>query len=316
MILADKIIDLRKKNGWSQEELAEKLNVSRQAVSKWESAQSVPDLGRVLSMAEIFGVTTDYLLKDELEMVEFAEGGDLPCLRLEEAHEFLALRARAARTIALATFLCILSPMGLLLLGAASEAYAFAEEAAAFSGLVILFVLVAAAVFAFVRCGQQSEPYAYLEKEDFDTEYGVPGMVREAKKTFAPVYAKENLAGTMLCVLSPLPLFAGAFSGSVFWTILLLCLTMVLAGVGVMCFIHAGVIQASFQKILREGEYSRNASPLRSAVSTFYWLAATGVFLLWSFLGNAWEISWLVWPVAGVAYVGLMAVLSALEEKK
>ena len=66
MILADKIIDLRKKNGWSQEELAEKLNVSRQAVSKWESAQSVPDMNRVLQMSDLFGVSTDYLLKDDL----------------------------------------------------------------------------------------------------------------------------------------------------------------------------------------------------------------------------------------------------------
>lgn len=44
MILADKIVRLRKKNGWSQEELAQKMNVSRQAVSKWESAQTVPEL--------------------------------------------------------------------------------------------------------------------------------------------------------------------------------------------------------------------------------------------------------------------------------
>ena len=62
MILADKIIDLRKKNGWSQEELAEQLGVSRQSVSKWESAQSVPDMGRVVQMSELFNVSTDYLL--------------------------------------------------------------------------------------------------------------------------------------------------------------------------------------------------------------------------------------------------------------
>ena len=67
MILADKIIEERKRNGWSQEELAEKLGVSRQSVSKWESAQSVPDLNRIIKMAELFGVTTDYLLKDEIE---------------------------------------------------------------------------------------------------------------------------------------------------------------------------------------------------------------------------------------------------------
>ena len=62
MILADKIIDLRKKNGWSQEELADKLGVSRQSVSKWESAQAVPDMKKVLQLAEVFNVSTDYLL--------------------------------------------------------------------------------------------------------------------------------------------------------------------------------------------------------------------------------------------------------------
>ena len=52
MILADKITDLRKKNGWSQEELAGKLGVSRQSVSKWESAASIPDLDKIMSFSE------------------------------------------------------------------------------------------------------------------------------------------------------------------------------------------------------------------------------------------------------------------------
>ena len=64
MILADKIMNERKKNGWSQEELAEQLNVSRQSVSKWEGAQAIPDLQKIIAMAELFGVSTDYLLKD------------------------------------------------------------------------------------------------------------------------------------------------------------------------------------------------------------------------------------------------------------
>ena len=63
MILADKIIENRKKNGWSQEELADKLDVSRQSVSKWEGAQAIPDMKKILQMAELFGVTTDYLFK-------------------------------------------------------------------------------------------------------------------------------------------------------------------------------------------------------------------------------------------------------------
>ena len=70
MILADKITELRKKRGWSQEELAEKVDVTRQSVSKWESAQSTPDLDKILKLAEIFEVTTDELLKAEQRFEE------------------------------------------------------------------------------------------------------------------------------------------------------------------------------------------------------------------------------------------------------
>lgn len=73
MILADKIMRLRKRNGWSQEELAEKMQVSRQAVSKWESAQSIPDIDKLLALSRLFEVTTDYLLKDEIEDEEPAQ---------------------------------------------------------------------------------------------------------------------------------------------------------------------------------------------------------------------------------------------------
>ena len=74
MILADKIIEERKKNGWTQEDLAQKLGVSRQSVSKWESAGAVPDLKKIIQLADLFGVRTDYLLKDEIEEAENVDG--------------------------------------------------------------------------------------------------------------------------------------------------------------------------------------------------------------------------------------------------
>ena len=63
MDMASRIQNLRKANGISQEELADKVGVSRQAVSKWESGQSDPDIEKVITLSELFGVTTDYLLK-------------------------------------------------------------------------------------------------------------------------------------------------------------------------------------------------------------------------------------------------------------
>ena len=61
--IADRIQYLRKQKGYSQEELADKVGVSRQAVSKWESEQSTPDLEKIIAMSELFEVTTDYILK-------------------------------------------------------------------------------------------------------------------------------------------------------------------------------------------------------------------------------------------------------------
>ena len=106
MILADKIIDLRKKAGCSQEELAQQLGVSRQSVSKWEGAQSIPDIDKILQMSRIFGVSTDYLLKDEIELPaeEPAAADSTPALRrvsMEEASRYLELRRAAAPRLAL-----------------------------------------------------------------------------------------------------------------------------------------------------------------------------------------------------------------------
>lgn len=75
MIFADKLTQLRKKAGMSQEELAEKVGVSRQAISKWEGAQAMPDMNRVLKLSEVFGVSTDYLLKDSIEDETPSEDG-------------------------------------------------------------------------------------------------------------------------------------------------------------------------------------------------------------------------------------------------
>ena len=186
MIMADKIIALRKRAGWSQEELAQQLGVTRQSVSKWEGAQSVPDMDKVLQMSRLFGVSTDYLLKDELEETEALPTAEEPALRrvtMEQASDYLALRRAAAPRVALATFLCILSPAVLLLLSGMSGDARFAVrgDTAAGIGLCVLLVLVAAAVALFITSGTKSKVYEFLEKEPFETEYGVAGMVKERK---------------------------------------------------------------------------------------------------------------------------------------
>ena len=323
MILADKIIKLRKKNGWSQEELAEKMEVSRQAVSKWESAQTVPDLEKVLRLSNLFGVTTDYLLKDELEAEEFTDSDSDSVLRkvtLEEANGYLSHREWAAKAIALATFLCILSPVSLILLATASSVvphFPLSENVAVLIGLFILFITVAVAVVLYVICGFKNSMYSFLEKDEFETEYGVRGMVSEKKKAFRDTYIKMNTFATVLCVLSPLPLIFGAFTGNGMTVVVTLAVTLLTVAFGVVFYIISGVRMASMQRLLKEGEFSdKRTSKLKETVETIYWLLATAIYLGWSFLTGDWHISWVVWPVAGVLSAVVTLVFELIFEKK
>ena len=64
MTLDEKILNLRKARGWSQEELAERIGVTRQAVSRWESGSAKPDADKIVAICDLFGVSADYLLRD------------------------------------------------------------------------------------------------------------------------------------------------------------------------------------------------------------------------------------------------------------
>ena len=76
MTFSEKIINLRKAHGWSQEDFAEKLNVSRQAISRWENDSALPDALNILQISKLFGVTTDYLLNDD-----YTSDKDIPVVK-------------------------------------------------------------------------------------------------------------------------------------------------------------------------------------------------------------------------------------------
>ena len=326
MIFADKLILLRKKAGWSQEELAEQMNVTRQSVSKWEGAQSVPDLDKMIRLSELFGVSTDYLLKDEIEQAEHINSSnDMPSLKrvsMEEANAFLSVKSRTAKTIAYAAFLCILSPIALLILGAISESTSggLSEDIAGGIGMIALIIFVAIAAVMSISSGSKTAPFAYLEKEKFETEYGVSGMVKERKAKYKDLHTKNNIAGTCLCITALIPLFVGAIIDvdNDLFLIIMLSFSFIIAGIGVICFIKTGIIWASYEKLLQEGEYSKENKEKPSiavAVYTAYWVIATAVYVGYSLSSNNWGQSWIIWVVAGVMFPAIVAITNAFDKK-
>lgn len=324
MILADKIIDLRKKNGWSQEELAEKLNVTRQSISKWEGAQSTPDLNKILAMSQLFGVSTDYLLKDEQGEVEYIATEEQTPVRkvsMEEANAYLSVTKRVSKWIALGVALCIASPICLILLAGQADSGRISEGFAVAIGMLVLLVMVAAAVALFISCGMKRRPYEYLENEIIETAYGVSGMLREKQEGYRPVYVRRLVLGICLCILSVVPLMMAAmmhYTSANVMAIIGVGVLLFVVAVGVFLIISAAMPWSAMQKLLEEGEYARENKQGKNkrnfAISSAYWLTAVAVFLTWSFITNAWDRTWIVWPIAGVLYPALMGILGAFKK--
>lgn len=331
MILADKIINLRKKNGWSQEELAEKLGVTRQSVSKYESAQSIPDLDKILKFSEIFGVTTDYLIKDELEEEEYVPSqmqeneseSDriVHKVTMEMANEYLQMIDWSAGKTAFATMLCILSPIVLLMLGAMSEMpdYHISENAAAGIGICVLIVLIAIAVMIFILCGMKTKKYEFLEKEDIETAYGVSGMVKEKRDAYHSPYVTQLVIGITCCICSVIPLFGTlAVSESDFYMVSAVCMLLTLVAIGTYFIVRSAAKMNAMNQLLEEEDYTRQKKHENKKMSgpvTVYWLIATAIYLAWSFTTNDWDRTWIIWPVVGVLFPAFYAIVSGIRKK-
>lgn len=328
MILAEKIVMLRKKNGWSQEDLAEKLDISRQSVSKWESGTSIPDLERIVNMSQLFGVTTDYLLKDEIEEVNFSEDNstddvDGKVVTVEEANAFLEATRKFAARIAPAVSLCVLSPVVLLLLGGMSECGIgnITENMAGGIGVIVLLLMVAVAVAVFIVNGLSYGKYDAIEKEKLVLQYGVSGIVEKAKENFAGSFRICIVLGVVLCILGVVPLMlVAAFAGeNDFLAIVSVDILLIMVAIAVWLFVWSGCIWGGYQKLLQEEDYTVENKALNKKyefVPAVYWCVTVAIYLAVSLPTMNWETTWVIWPVAAVLFAALMVILKAVSKKQ
>ena len=321
MILADKIITLRKKNGWSQEELAEQVGVSRQAISKWESAQSVPDLDKILRMSEIFGVTTDFLLKDEMETEEYtgstAEDSPLRGVPMEEAHAYLTHKKTASVKIALGVLLCILSPVCLILLSGFAEQGMISEGVASTVGVCTLLAIIAVAVGIFISTAFAGKKWEFIdENKAFELSYGVDGMVREKMTAFSSRYTVLVITGVVLCIFCAAPLIATSVLEMELLSVFMVGVLLAMVGAGTFCFVLGGIQYGAYENLLK-GDRRLSSKKAQSKKKTLtawglfseaYWLAVTTTYFAWSFISGDWHISWLTWVIGSAAFTMIKLV--------
>ncbi len=334
MILADKIMNLRKQQGMSQEELAHQLGISRQSVSKWESGASIPDLDKILKLSDLFGVSTDYLLKDEIEEISYSETSTsldenfdseiVKNVTIEEANAFMDLYERVSKKIALGVTLCVLSPIFIILAGGLCEFGGMvntpSEDLLCGIGVAILLSIIAVAVSFFIRYGMQLDKYEYMEKEKLSLQYGVQGIVEKKKEEYEETFRDTMVRSTLMCIFGIIPLIVGgALNLGDFMLVVLVDLLLILVAIASYGFVKAGMIHSSYQMLLQQGDYdvkTKRGNKKAEAWSGAYWCLVTAIFLGVSFVTKAWDMTWIIWAVAGVLYAGLCCVFSAVSKGK
>jgi transcriptional regulator with XRE-family HTH domain len=323
MILADKITQLRKQLGWSQEDLAEKMSVSRQSVSKWESANSIPDLNRVIMLADIFEVSTDYLLKDDIESADPLSESKISTavqVSLEQALHYVDNKMAMSVLNTKGVMLCVCSviPLFFFLAMAETNRLNFTDDIAAAFGVVSILLMVSFGVSFLIKANQYKCDIALIENDPFELAYGVHSAFEEKLRKFKPVYSKRLSLGVFLFITSAVPLMlvsildAGSGSVQMMITVLLL-----MVATGIYIISPVSTQYEAYNNILKDScvnsETTRREKRSEQFAS-FYWPLLTAIYLGWSLWTMDWGVTWVIWPVGAALFAALVGLMAFLDK--
>lgn len=284
---------LRKQKGYSQEQLAERLNVSRQAVSKWESEQGLPEMDKLLQLSELFQCSLDVLMKETIEETNLE-------FKNEYDHHHNKMSWYATLGIGF-----ILTGVDLqLLLSIFFEDGTKSEFIP--NSIFMMFVLVG--VIFFIILGQKKE--AFKKKYDiFPDDLYTQNEIDNFQQKFTKALA-SGVAIIILGVISQL-LFEGMFNEDIANVVFMFFIC-----IGVCIIVYFGTQKDKYEVKERNKENQNGIknNELIGVVCGCIMIIATIIFFIWSFIFNSWEISWVVFPIFGMI-CGIATLLINLIKK-
>ena len=322
---------LRRRAGYTQERLAEELGVSRQAVGKWESGQSLPEAATLLTLAQLLSCTLDELMREELEESSQEEPtSGMASAPVEESgkdetvyEQYQSQMARFALMMALGVSLVLAGISSLLLF------YVWLGE----TGLIVLPLLlcVAAAVFLFV--------FGAMDHEDFMRQFPVIPDCRdwEEERRFRRVFA-AGLSTAIAAIVADVAVLVALcvfFEGNERLQVLTVAGFFLILAWAVGAIVFLGVLSERYDLEDYAKEAAKLARPGGPAASSpaaghdssldgdeeknEHWSAlimsaATILFLLAGFLFQAWHPAWVLFPVAALLS-GMVEHWSKLKKK-
>jgi len=178
------------------------------------------------------------------------------------------------------------------------------NDASNAAGIFVMFLSIAAAVPIFIVNGMRMNRFEHYDKQIIQLDMQTRADLEQESAYFTRRFITHISVGVTAILLAVgVVIFFGIFGSEVFPVILLLFVI----GFAVLLFITAGMNKSAYDVILGKGDHmykiqNRKAERITETIASVYWPLMTAIFLLWGFVGDAWRICWVIWPVAGVLF--------------
>ena len=301
MAFNENLQNLRKMKGISQEQLAEQLGVSRQAISKYESGNGYPETEKLIAICEIFDCSMDLLLK-----------GKITADSTGEKKKYENLQNKLSKGVALGVGLILLGVT--ILLGFAEVANTAAtemlEERYAIIGVIILLCCILVAVPTFIMLGIESENFEkkYPQLPHFYTEEEVERFDKKFMKAIALGVALILVGVIVLIALYGLRIVGE--ESTIPTAILMGCITL-----AVPIFIYFGIQKEKYdieEYNRAHSEEGKKREEKSGKICGVIMLTATAIFLASGWIFELWKINWVIFPIGGI----LCGIVSTIFEKE
>lgn len=300
MSFSENLKTLRKMTNMSQEQLAEKLEVSRQAVSKWETGEGYPETEKILTICKMFNCSMDEILQGEITQ----DTSDIK-------NKYEALFNSFAKSVAFGVFIIIIGFILLLLFGELVMRNYISEAVGDATGMGILLSLTMIAVAGFI--------YQGMTKSNFEKKnQTIPQIYSQSEiDTFNKKFIFAIIFGVSLILFGLIFLVVfqelNTFGNN---SDIPTMVFLTLVSFGVFLFVYFG-IQKSKYNINEYNEENclekQNESSITDKIDSVIMLVATAIFLFCGFVFNWWRFAWVAFPIGGI-FVAIANVIIGKEE--
>jgi len=288
----------------------------------------IRDFGNLDEVAPVLGITS--------ELAPAIAVGEQPAppapprhppVTLEEAKGYADAQHRIRFRVSTAVMLFVLSPSAVIALPVAAKTgiLPITGDAGVFIGILTLLVLAAIGVVLIVTTSRETGAFKRIEEDRFSANPEVTRWAASLAAEHDTARVRALQISIALWILAPIPLIAFALllddsSQGEFWTVIGVVLVLAIVATGLGILLPRTWAQSTLDTLSRgtsgdglPADADEDERSIVGVIAAFYWPALTAIFLAWSFIGNAWGTSWIVWPIGAVLFGAIAAGGSAVE---